>query len=421
MNVRHLALEAIVKILHQGGYSNIVINGFLSKYELSDENKALFTRLVKGTVEHQLTLNYYLEPFLKKKQKPWVQYLLLMSIYQIVFLNTPDYAAVNESVEIASLKDRGVAAFINAVLRNFLRNERRSLEGLNEISELSIRYSYPDWLVAFFLKDYTYKQVKQLFEEYESVSYESIRINTLKTTKEAVISTLQSEGIFFDVHPLVQNGLIVHQSMMHHRLFIDGHITIQDIASQLTSEILDPKPESIMIDLCSAPGGKTAHCSALMHNTGLIHACDIHEHKLRLMNKTFQRLGVTNVEAQLIDARRIKDHVHHESFDAILADLPCSGLGVIGSKMDLKYHMTKDIIDEVTALQAEILDATALLVKKGGTYVYSTCTLNKNENEYQIRRFIDRFPIFTIEYEQTLLPYEHHTDGFYICKMRRHG
>jgi 16S rRNA (cytosine967-C5)-methyltransferase len=419
MNIRKLALEAIERILNKGGYSNIVINEYLTKYELSPEEKALFTKLVMGTVESKLTLEFYLEPYLRKKQKPWIHNLLLMSVYQLVYLNIPEYAIVNESVNIANLKDRLLGSFVNAVLRNFLRNNIRSMDTLDDIQGLSIKYSYPSWLVAYLLKDYSYEEVTKIFEVNALVKKTAIRVNTLKASLDEVKAELEKSEISFSTSPLVTDGLIVEKNVINHPLFTSGKITIQDIASQLTSVVLNPHEGSLILDLCSAPGGKAAHLAGIMNNTGEIYACDVFEHKLKLMKRNFKRLGVTNVNLQLIDARKVQEHVKAEAFDYVLADLPCSGLGVLGHKVDLKYHLTLDSINEIIELQKEILENTYMLVKKGGYYLISTCTINKSENEEQVANFLKNHPDFEKVEEKTILPFMYDTDGFYICKMRR--
>lgn len=372
-----------------------------------------------GTVEYQLTLAYYLEPYLTKKQKPWLYLLLLMSIYQLVYLSIPHHAVVNEAVNIANLKDRHLGSFVNAVLRNFLRNELRSFDGLDDIERLSIEYSYPRWLVAYLLKDYSFETVKKIFTVNEKVKKMAIRINTLKSSFEEVIKRFDDDDINYEISPLVKNGLIVEENIISHSFFIQGKIIIQDVASQLVSEIANPTMNSKVLDLCSAPGGKTLHMASIMQNTGEIYACDVHEHKIKLIERNCKKLGVNNVKLQLIDARFVKDYVKPESFDYILADLPCSGLGVLGHKVDLKYHITLEAINEIITLQQEILEASYNLVKKGGYYIMSTCTINSNENEDQIKKFINNHPEYEIVEERKILPFEYLTDGFYICKMRR--
>ena len=419
MNIRKLALQAIEKILYKGGYANIVINEYLSKYEFEDNDRRLFTRLVLGTVERKITLAYYLEPYLKKKQKPLINCLLLMSVYQLVYLNIPEYTVVNESVTLANLTDRMIGSFVNAVLRNFLRNELRTLDNLDEIQKLSIEYSYPTWLVAYLLKDYDYETVKQILMFNDEVKHDAIRINTLKASYDEVIQVLEKEKIEYQISDLVNDGLIVSKPLIRHELFTSGKITVQDIASQMVTEVTNPEPNSIVIDMCSAPGGKTAHLAAWMNNTGKIYACDVHQHKIKLMEKNFKRLGVENVKTQLIDAREVYKKVKEESFDYVVCDVPCSGLGVMSHKSDLKYNITYDSIQEIIKLQREILDASYPLIKKGGYLTVSTCTINKSENEEQIEYLLSKYKDLTVEYQKTILPFEYNTDGFFICKLKK--
>lgn len=419
MNIRKLALQAIEKILYKGGYANIVINEYLNKYEFTDEERRLFTKIVLGTVEKKITLAYYLEPFLKKKQKPLINSLLLMSVYQLVYLNIPEHAVVNESVKLANSTDRMVGSFVNAVLRNFLRNELRSLDGLDEVQKLSVKYSYPTWLIAYLLKDYDYETVTKIVEFNDDIKHTAIRINTLKATYDEVVSVLEEEHVAYYQSDLVNDGLIVSESLVNHELFKSGKITIQDIASQMVTEVCNPENDSIIIDLCSAPGGKTAHLASWMNNTGKIYACDVHPHKIKLMEKNFKRLGVNNVKTQLIDAREVHKVVKDESFDYVLADIPCSGLGVISHKSDLKYNISLQAINDIIVLQRQILEASYPLVKKGGYLVVSTCTINKSENEEQINHLIEKYPDLKVEYQKTILPFEYGTDGFFICKLKK--
>lgn len=419
MNIRKLALQAIEKILYKGAYANIVINEYLNKYEFNDSDRRLFTRLVLGTVERKITLAYYLEPYLKKKQKPLINCLLLMSVYQLVYLNIPEYTVVNESVSLANSTDRMIGSFINAVLRNFLRNEIRPLDNLDEIQKLSIKYSYPTWLVAYLLKDYDYEIVEKILEFNDEIKADAVRINTLKTTYDEVIEVLNKEKIDYQISDLVNDGIIINRSMVNHSLFKEGKITVQDIASQMVTEVASPEEDSLVIDLCSAPGGKTSHMAAWMNNTGTIYACDVHAHKIKLMEKNFKRLGVTNVKTQLIDAREVHKVVKNESFDYVICDMPCSGLGVMSHKCDLKYNITHQAIDEIISLQKEILKSSYPLLKKGGYLVVSTCTINKSENEEQIEYLTKLYPDLKVEYQKTFLPFEYGTDGFFICKLRK--
>lgn len=420
MDVRKLAIEAIEKIIDKKGFTHIVVNDYLRKFVLSDEDKSFFTKLTYGTVENLLTIEYYLDPYIgSKRQKPWIKYLLYVSVYQLVYLNTPEYAVVDSAVNIANVKDRAVGGFVNAVLRNFLRNPLRQIIEMDEIDTLSIKYSYPAWLVAYLLKDYSEETVEKILKEFSKVKKISVRVNTLKATKEEVIERLKSDGFEILESDLVENGLLIDGNITNHELLKNGKIVIQDLSAQLVSEVVNPKEGDNVLDACSAPGGKSSHLSAIMNNKGTIHACDIHSHKITLMEKLFKHNGNTNIKAQIVDARDLKYHNLENSFDHVLADVPCSGFGVMGHKVDLKYQINLDSIEEIKKLQSEILETTWDLVKKGGYYTYSTCTINKEENEEQIKKFIETRNDYEIVYERTILPYEYNSDGFYICKMRK--
>ncbi|MDD3381919.1 MAG: 16S rRNA (cytosine(967)-C(5))-methyltransferase RsmB [Bacilli bacterium] len=420
MNARRFALEAIEKIIREKAFSNLIISEYLNKFSLSKEDKKFFTQLVYGTVENQILLNYYLEPFIgQKTQKTWVKILLYMSVYQIVFMKMADYAVVNESVEIASIKNKQIGSFVNAVLRNFLRTDLRKLDGLDEITELSIKYSYPIWIIKNFLNDYSYEKVKKILEENSSVKKTHLRVNTLKTTNSKVEKFLLGRNYEIEKSKLVKNGFIVDGALIKSELFEDGLITFQDVSSQLVAEVVNPKDLNFVVDLCSAPGGKTSHMSALMENKGKILACDIFQHKANLMKKTFERLGCTNIEISIIDGRLIKNIIETETVDALVIDAPCSGLGVIRDKPDIKFKLSDESINEVIQIQKELLESSYEIVKKGGSLTYSTCTINSFENQKQISNFLKNHTDFEKEYEKIILPYEYHSDGFYICKLRR--
>ena len=424
MNVRKLAVEAIDKIFEKSAFSNIVVKECLDKFELSNEDKALFTNLVYGTVQKYITLNYFLEPFIeKKKPKHFIYNLLLMSVYQLVYLDIPEYAVLDESVKIAKIKDLKLGTFVNGVLRNFIRTPLRDIENIKDSGDLityySVKYSHPIWLVTFLLKDYNYEELEKILTQNNSIKKDAIRVNTLKATKEEVINELRKLEIEFEDTGLVSNGLIVSKNVSDTILFKKGLITIQDLSSQKVSEVANPKKGDLVIDMCAAPGGKSAHLASIMENEGRIYSCDIYPQKIKLMNSLFTRLGTTICKSQQIDARIVKDHVRNESFDLVVCDVPCSGLGVMSHKVDLKYKINLDSINEIIALQKEIIEASYPLVKKGGALCYSTCTINKDENERIIKWFIKNHNDMIIEYEKQILPYEYKSDGFYICKLRR--
>ena len=417
MNIRQLAADAIEKILYKGAYVNITINEYFNKFDLTKEEKALFTILVMGTVEHKITLAYYLEPYLKKKQKPWVYVILMMSTYQIVYMKVENHYVVNEAVNLGNIKDRNIGGFINAVLRNLLRHELRDISADDEIKYLSLKYSYPTWLVSYLLSYYKFIELERLFSYNETNKKCVIRVNTLKASNEEIEEKLKEENVEYKKHELVENGYVCDKPLMNSEMFKEGLITIQDIASQKVAEVLAPKKGTNVLDMCAAPGSKTAHLAAIMQNSGTIYACDIYQHKIKLMNNGFKRLGVENVKTQLIDARKISEIVRKESFDYILLDMPCSGMGVMQHKVDLKYNLSYQSVEETIKLQKELIEASYKLLKKGGEIVISTCTINKAENEENIEEFVKNHRDMKIEYEKLYMPYEYETDGFFICKL----
>ena len=418
-NVRKLALEALYKIMAEKAYANLTVNRYLNRYKLEANDRRLFTKLVYGTVENIIKLEYLLRPFVKKEPDARIKYLLYLSLYQIEYTDIPPFAAVDEAVKIAKEKNRFAASFVNAVLRNYLRGGKRDLSNLPKNEYLSVEYSHPLWLVDFFLDVYGYETTEKILKENNASRPLSVRVNTLKTTLGDVEAELRKDGIGFDRIPIVSSGLSVIGDLHGHRLLREGKLVFQDGAAQLVAEMMAPDKNAKIIDLCAGPGGKTAHLSALMNNGGLIYACDIHRHKIELMDKLFYRLGVRNVKTALADARKIGEILDEKDFDYVLADVPCSGLGALSDRIDLKYRINRESIAELIDLQREILDKTWPLVKPGGKYVYSTCTINPEENEAQIAAFLERTPFARVIAERMILPFEYRTDGFYICIMEK--
>jgi 16S rRNA (cytosine967-C5)-methyltransferase len=418
MNARKLAHLALNKITYEKAYSNIILNDLLRKYPLSSEDAAFCTKLFYGTIQNKLYLDYQLEPYLKqKKQMPWVINLLRLALYQMFFLSVPDYAAINETVALAKKKNKALGSFVNAVLRNVQRNGKRLLEGLEPLERISIEYSYPLWLTELFVRDYGLPDTEKIFAAEKEERPLFIRINRLKGTKAEVEDALKAA---YDLEEtLLPLAYRTTGAVQKAQIFLSGKITIQDLSAQYVSIILAPEKTDKVIDLCAAPGGKAAHLADLMENQGEIIACDIHPHKLELMEKGFKRLGVENVKTRLLDARRANEAFPKHSFDKVLADVPCSGLGVISHKPDIKFSLDKNTINELVSLQREILEAGWELLKPGGDFVYSTCTLNREENEEQIKEFLKRHPEAEIVETKKILPYEYNSDGFYICKLRR--
>lgn len=397
-------------------FLNIALNEKLKKSELKREDKDLCTTIVYGTIQNLLAIQYQLQPYIKgKRVKKKIKTLLYLSLYQLMYLDKiPEYAVINEAVNIAKKQGYQTSKFVNAVLRNFVRNERRSLEDLDELERISIETSHPLWMVKMFNKQYGLEKTKKICLEDNTPPTRSGRVNTLKASKEELLKegcfkegTLSKDALLYDKGNLALTSY-----------FKEGKVTIQDESSQLVARLLDPQKKDYVLDMCSAPGSKTTHLSALMENQGKIEAYDLYEHKVKLVEYNLRRLGVKNVHIQAGDSTKLKEVYPEKTFDRILLDAPCSGFGVLKRKPEIKYH-DSSIMDGLVSLQALLLENAYYLLKNDGTMVYSTCTINKKENELMIQKFIEKHPDMEVVKQRTILNYEYHTDGFFMCKMKK--
>ena len=397
-------------------FLNIALNEELKKSELKREDKDLCTTIVYGTIQNLLAIQYQLQPYIKgKRVKKKIKTLLYLSLYQLMYLDKiPEYAVINEAVNIAKKQGYQTSKFVNAVLRNFVRNERRSLEGLDELERISIETSHPLWMVKMFNKQYGLEKTKKICLEDNTPPTRSGRVNTLKASKEELLK----EGCFKE-GTLSQDALLYDKgNLALTSYFKEGKVTIQDESSQLVARLLNPQKTDYVLDMCSAPGSKTTHLSALMENQGKIEAYDLYEHKVKLVEYNLRRLGVKNVHIQAGDSTKLKEVYPEKTFDRILLDAPCSGFGVLKRKPEIKYH-DSSIMDGLVSLQALLLENAYYLLKNDGTMVYSTCTINKKENELMIQKFIEKHPDMEVVKQRTILNYEYHTDGFFMCKMKK--
>lgn len=406
-----LAQGAITKIINDGGYVNLVISDIIKSNKLTDHERRLFTRIVYGTVEKYLLLDYYLNPYISgKKIKPYVRNTLRMGIYMIFFMNISNHFVVNELVKLIKKQDFRTSGLVNAVLRNIIRDGLREIEKKDWIEYLSIKYSYPVELVKELINQYP-EDIESILNA-EGEIYNTYRINTLKINIEKVERFLQDNGLGYKI----DNATIwCKDSLIHTSLFEEGKIIPQDASSQQVGLMVNPKKHSRILDACSAPGGKACHMATLMENTGEIICCDVYPHKLKLIEEGAKKQGITVLKTVLSDARLYKDD---KQFDYVVIDAPCSGLGVMDHKVDLKYHMTISSMNELVGLQEEILNHLASFVKEDGYLIYSTCTINKNENTYQIKRFLEKHPNYELLEEIQILP-SNLKDGFYISKLQR--
>lgn len=411
--MRKIAVDLLLKYKEKNSFLNIELNQTFENSDISREDKDLITRIVYGTVQNEIYLDYQLKPYVKTKLKTYDHIVLLMSLYQLIYLTKiPEYAIINEAVELVKIKG-GVyrSKVVNAILRNFIRNGKKEVEGTDE-EVLSITTSTPLWLVKMISKQLDFETCQKILESYHEVPALTARVNTLKASKEEILKEYDVENGYISKDAII----FKHGNIANTDLFKEGKVTVQDESSQMVALLLNPAKNSRVLDMCSAPGSKTTHLSAIMENTGEIQAIDLYEHKIKLIEKNIKRLGVTNINTRAYDSTKLDEIFEKESFDYILLDGPCSGLGVIRRKPEIKY-LPSNNMDEIIELQKKLLENAYLLLKKGGTLVYSTCTINKKENQMQTAAFVNKHPDVKIEQERLILPHEFHTDGFYMCKM----
>lgn len=411
--VRKLVMEILVKYQRDHSYINILLNDRLENSNLSRIDKDLVTKIVYGTIQNKLFLEYQLAPYIEgKKVHVTIKMILLMSLYQAIFLDKiPTYAIIDEAVTLATTKDRNSGRFVNAILRTFIRNGIRSIEGNSFEETLSIETSHPLWLVKMFVKQYGIEDTKKICFSNNEVPLKIARVNTLKTTREELLKDTQlTKGVLSLEALCFASGNIANTSY-----YQDGLVTIQDESSQLVAPFLDPQEQETILDMCCAPGSKTTHVAALMNNTGNIVAYDVFPHKIELVKQNCHRLAVTNVTCMVGDSTQIEGK---ECFDRILLDAPCSGLGVLKRKPEIKYH-DSSMMDTLLPLQAKLLEKAYDLLKKNGKMVYSTCTINKKENEFMIQKFLEKHKDIKIIEERKILPFTYNSDGFYMCKLEK--
>ncbi|ERJ13424.1 16S rRNA (cytosine(967)-C(5))-methyltransferase RsmB [Haloplasma contractile] len=385
-NVRKAAFEIVTKVLGGNGYSNLLLNQMIKSKEIDPVDVSLLTEIVYGTIQNKITLDYYLKDFIDmKKTKGWVKNILRISLYQMHFLDKiPNHAILNEAVTLA--KDRGgknSGNFVNAVLRNISRKGLKSLDDIKDQTErLSIQTSHPRWLVSLWLEQYGLDTTTKLCNANNSRPSIHCRLNLTKDDSNSLIKKLEDQEIEVSRHPFIEEGVkIIKGNIIGTSLYTDGYLTIQDFSSMLVAKILDPSESDDVLDTCAAPGGKTTHIAELMSNSGSVSACDIYDHKIKLIDEHVDRLGLKQIKTYKQDARELTKEFKAGTFDRVLIDAPCSGLGVIKRKPEIKYHKSRKDLSQIVKLQKEIIDDAVKLLKPGGRLVYSTCTINKRENE----------------------------------------
>ncbi|TFE03541.1 16S rRNA (cytosine(967)-C(5))-methyltransferase RsmB [Jeotgalibacillus sp. R-1-5s-1] len=439
---KHATREAALHILDQidknQSYSNLLLNHAIKKFAINPKDTGLLTEVTYGTIQRKMTLDYYLEPFLKKKVEGWVRNLLRLSLYQMLYLDrVPERAAIHEAVEIAKKKGhKGISGMVNGVLRSIQREGVRSIEDIQDpLERLAIETSHPIWLVARWTEQFGHEKTRAMCEKNLLAPVQTARVNLTRLTREEAIENLAKEGIEAEKSEIALAGIQVKRgNIAHTDSYKRGELSVQDESSMLVAEALDPVSGEIILDMCAAPGGKSAHIAEKMNNQGRLISLDLHEHKVKLINEAAARLGLSIIETHALDGRKLQEKFPDLTFDRILVDAPCSGLGVMRKKPDIKYAKSEQDLNALSKIQLELLDAAVNSLKKGGTLVYSTCTVDRSENEGTVLAFLTKHPEMELVMPESLpeavrslvtdemlqiFPQDFGGDGFFIAKFRK--
>ena len=435
LTVRRAAYNSLLRLEKQGRYSNLETDLTLKKEQLSQKDRALYTLLVYGVIERRVTLDYVLGQFSSKcvdDLDPEVRCLLRLGAYQILFCDRiPESAAVNESVKIANDVRRSASGYVNGVLRSLCKGKdgiKYPDKEKDPIAWLSVKYGYPTEMCELFARDHGVERSASLFAAFEVQDYTTLRVNTLRTTREELAQMLKARGIQSKNTPYSPYGLKVKAAVSDMEELTNGLCFVQDEASQLCAMVLGAKAGETVIDTCSCPGGKSFSLAMEMQNEGKLYSFDLHANKLSLVRSGAERLGISIIETQCRNGA-VYDEALLESADKMLLDLPCSGLGVMAKKPDLRFKNIADI-ENLPNVQYAILESSTRYLKKGGRMVVSTCTLAKAENEHLIKRFVSEHPEFSavpfkvegLEAPDGMLqlyPDMHGTDGFFVALLEK--
>ncbi|WP_239617176.1 16S rRNA (cytosine(967)-C(5))-methyltransferase RsmB [Cohnella mopanensis] len=447
---REVAMNVLHNVEMAGAYSGLELNQALQSSDLSRPDAALATELVYGTIQRLNTIDHDLKGRVKgwpNKIEPWVRSLLRMSYYQLRWLSrVPAHAAVDEAVRIAKKRGHaGIGGLVNGVLRGLLREgfDAALPESLPVAERISLTHSHPLWLVERWISEFGEKVTEEICAANNDHPHASARVNRMRATRDQVVAGLTDAGMEAIPSPLTSEGILTQKAgnLVHSDWYQQGWITVQDESSMLVAAVANPKPGMQVLDCCAAPGGKTTHLAEIMRNEGKIIANDVHPHKEALIKQQADRLGLTSVETMAGDALELGNRIEPQSCDVVLLDAPCSGLGVIRRKPEIKWNKSAEDIESLSNLQSKLLSSVQALVKPGGVLVYSTCTIASEENESTIRRFLSEYPDFALDAEWPdevlapireagklpetfagmlqLLPQMFGSDGFFIARLRK--
>lgn len=436
MNSREVALNIINRVLIEGAYSNLVLSNELNECDLNEKDRALVTELVYGTIRRKKTLDMIISNFIKdiSLMDERVLNILRMAIYQMHFLDkVPEFAACNEAVELAKQISVQDSKLVNGILRSYTKNPD-DMDIKDKIDRLVYQYSYEPWFIRMIYKQYGEENGRKILSGLNATPKVTVRVNTSKADYDEVYERLEELGYDIEEGYACPEAIIIKggSSIENNELFKEGLITVQDESAMLVSPILDLKDGDIALDLCAAPGGKTTHIAELLNGTGKVYAFDLHENKLSLINDNLQRLGLNNAEVDVMDATKLEPK-YIAYADKVLIDVPCSGLGIIRKKPEIKWNKSRKSLKELVPTQREIMENAWAYLKNGGTMIYSTCTLNIEENQENIEWFLNKHKdakvekiflgnmdnfIYNNDGSLTILPNEY-MDGFYIAKISK--
>lgn len=444
VSARETAVTILTKLEEKQGFSNLVLQNELKHSQLDVRDKGLVTELVYGTIQRLNTIDYIANHFLTKrtieKLEPWLRQLLRVAVYQIRYLDKiPDHAIVNEAVELAKkLGHKGIAGFVNGVIRNIIRSPQEPKmpnQQKNLIKYLSLTHSVPEWLIRKWVDDFGQGNVESFLPFINTTAPFTIRYNSLKNSAQAFQHLLDEADIEWTKSSHVEDAYYLHNigDVSNAKLFQEGAFTIQDESSMLVAKVMAPFPKATVLDGCAAPGGKTTHIAEIQSDEGQILANELHPHKIALIEQLQKRLGIKSIRTRMGDFLEYREDV---LYDFVLIDAPCSGLGVVRRKPELKWRMTEATMQSLQSLQRKLIRHAATFVKPGGYLVYSTCTMNRAENHSIVDEFLSEFQEFVGEnikpmipetvqsimenqYSIQLLPHHLNSDGFYIAKLKR--
>lgn len=475
VNEREIVLAILMEVTENGQYSHIVLRDVLSKYQyLEKRERAFITRVTEGTLEHMIEIDYILNRFSKvkvKKMKPVIRNILRSAVYQIRYMDRiPDRAVCSESVKLAVRRGfSGLKGYVNGVLRSIIREMDDISYPEEPLEYLSVRYSCPRWIIDLWAQTYSYDVIETVLKDFQEEKPVTIRCCMNRIEPEKLKERLEQEGVTVEQHPYLPYAFWIsgYDYLEGLESFREGLFTVQDISSMMVGEIADPKAGDYVIDVCAAPGGKALHAAEKLlmaekalkaepqpeventlveeketgaekqrgQHAGHVEARDLTESKVALIRENIERTGLTNITAICRDAS-VPDEASAGQADVVIADLPCSGLGVFGKKPDLKYKASPEGIESLVKLQRQILSCAQAYVKPGGALVYSTCTISPEENEGNVRWFLENCPEFSVDDIREklapqlqdsvgadgsiqFLPGVHTSDGFFIARFVR--